>query len=493
MNCKYCGAELVEGKPFCPDCGKEQKEEEIVAEIAEAAEETVTVTEEVAEPENQEIPVAADPEETAEEKVQQKPKANPGKIAAAVVAGVLVVAILVSLLLGGTGNAGNVTAPTEGVLEATEPVEIPYDGDPTSYMCKPSYTVSDEEAAAAGDVVVATMGDKVLTNGELQAYYWQEVYLFLQEYGSYAQYIGLDLSVPFDQQLSEAGEKPMSWQQFFLESAIYSWQNYQSMALEAEAVGYKLPADRQTEIDSLPADLESSAKSGGFANVDEMIKSNIGPGCSLDAYLNYVKVYYQGLSYYYDYVESLDPTDEEIEAFFDENVESYAAKGITKDTKYVDVRHVLLMPEGGETGADGYPVYTDEAWEACRIKAEEIYNNWQQGDLSEDSFAQLAKDHSEDGNASTGGLYENVYVGQMVENFENWCFDEARQVGDHGLVKTPFGYHIMFFSGSRAAWPVEAELDLIDDLAYNLIPAMMEKYPAVVDFSLVALSDLDIM
>ena len=490
MNCKYCGAELVEGKPFCPGCGKEQKDEEVVS--AEIAEEAVVLSEETAEIENQEIPVV-DEEIVAEETAPAKAKTAPGKIAAAVVAGVLVVAILVSLLLGGMGSTGNVAEPTDAALEATEPVEIPYNGDPTSYMCKPSYTVSDEEAAAAGDVVVATMGDKVLTNGELKAYYWQEVYLFLEEYGSYLQYIGLDLYTPFDQQLTDAGEQPMSWQQFFLESAIYSWQNYQSMALEAEAVGYKLPADRQAELDSLPTDLEASAQNGGFASVEEMITFNVGAGCSLEAYLKYVDVYYHGLSYYYDYVEALDPTDEEVEAFFAENEENFAASGITKDTKYVDVRHVLLMPEGGETGADGYPVYTDEAWEACRIKAEEIYNQWQQGDLSEESFAQLAKDYSEDGNASTGGLYENVYEGMMVQTYNDWCFDGARQVGDHGLVKTQFGYHIMFFSGSRTAWQSEAKAALIEELSYNLVPEMMEKYPAVIDFSLVALSDLDIM
>ena len=57
----------------------------------------------------------------------------------------------------------------------------------------------------------------------------------------------------------------------------------------------------------------------------------------------------------------------------------------------------------------------------------------------------MAKDHSEDGNASTGGLYSGVYMGQMVEAFQDWCFDESRQPGDHGIVETEFGYHIMYF------------------------------------------------
>ncbi len=193
------------------------------------------------------------------------------------------------------------------------------------------------------------------------------------------------------------------------------------------------------------------------------------------------------MSYYTDYCESLDPTDEEIDAFFAENEAYYAENNIVRDSKLVDVRHVLLQPEGGETGEDGYPAYTDEAWEACRVKAEEIYGKWQEGDKSEDSFAQLAMDNSVDGNASTGGLYENVYEGQMVPEFEAWCFDAARQIGDHGLVKTAYGYHIMFFCGSRS----RVETDLIDDMSYNVIPAAQEKHPATVDYSLIVLGEVD--
>ena len=155
------------------------------------------------------------------------------------------------------------------------------------------------------------------------------------------------------------------------------------------------------------------------------------------------------------------------------------------------MRHVLLQPEGGETSEDGYPVFTDEAWETCRQKAEKIYTQWQAGDKSEESFAQLAMDYSEDSNASTGGLYEAVTVGQMVKDFENWCFDEVRQIGDHGLVKTQFGYHIMFFCGVEDAWFAQAKADMVDDLAMDMIPAMMEKHPATVDYSQMVLGEVN--
>ena len=60
----------------------------------------------------------------------------------------------------------------------------------------------------------------------------------------------------------------------------------------------------------------------------------------------------------------------------------------------------------------------------------------------------MAEEHSEDpGSASNGGLYENVHKGQMVAEFNDWCFDPARAVGDYEVVKTDYGYHLIYFSG----------------------------------------------
>ena len=37
----------------------------------------------------------------------------------------------------------------------------------------------------------------------------------------------------------------------------------------------------------------------------------------------------------------------------------------------------------------------------------------------------------------------------MVKPFENWIYDSSRQVGDTGIVKTNYGYHIMYFVGRQ--------------------------------------------
>jgi|GEM_PF-179602 len=428
-------------------------------------------------------------EETPAEKAAAPAKANTKKITVAVIALVLLAAVLIGLIAGSMGGK-SAAEPTVPATEAAEPVVIPADGDPASPQCKASYTVSDEEAIAAADVVVATMGDKTLTNGELQAFYWQELYMFLNEYGYYASSLGLDLTQPLDKQAMMASEPVISWQQFFLDGAVSTWKTYQALGLEAEENGYQMPADIQAEYDKISAEMEAGATSGGFESTDAMIRENVGAACTLDSYLKYVWTDYYGRSYYYDFCDNLNPSDAEVEAFFAENEAYFEESGITKDAKFVNVRHVLLQPAYSEIGDDGYPVFTDEAWEACRAEVDEIYNKWQEGDKSEESFAQLAMDNSVDGSAANGGLYEDVYVGQMVQEFEDWCFDESRRPGDHGLVKTQYGYHIMFFSAHRS-WFDIAKDGLIDDLAYDKIPDTMDKYPADVDFSLVALGQLN--
>ena len=114
----------------------------------------------------------------------------------------------------------------------------------------------------------------------------------------------------------------------------------------------------------------------------------------------------------------------------------------------VNVRHILAAFEGGTTDPNtGLTTYTDEEKAASKSAAEEIYNQWKNGEATEDSFAALANEKSDDGDGTTGGLYENIYPNQMVAPFEDWCFDETRKAGDTGIVETTYGYHIMYFSG----------------------------------------------
>jgi hypothetical protein len=150
-----------------------------------------------------------------------------------------------------------------------------------------------------------------------------------------------------------------------------------------------------------------------------------------------------------------------------------------------DVRHILIQFEGGKyNSTTGQTTFTDAEKKAALEKAEKIYNEWVKSGATEEAFKDLVEEHSSDtGSVKDGGLYENVYPGQMVEKFEDFCYDENRKAGDHGIVESTYGYHIMFFVGDSDVtyrdFMIKAELradeleewldDLVEKLNYELV------------------------
>ncbi len=124
--------------------------------------------------------------------------------------------------------------------------------------------------------------------------------------------------------------------------------------------------------------------------------------------------------------------------------------GNRNDNNYAlpNVRHLLVAYQGGTIDPNtNSTVYSSEEKLAAEVQAQELLNQWKSGDMTEDSFAALANEHSDDGDGTTGGLYTEIYPGQMVTAFNDWCFDESRKSGDTGTVVTPYGCHIMYYSG----------------------------------------------
>lgn len=124
----------------------------------------------------------------------------------------------------------------------------------------------------------------------------------------------------------------------------------------------------------------------------------------------------------------------------------------SEDQKYseISVRHILVKTED----ADEDGTYSEEELAAAKEKAEALLAEWEAGDKTEESFAAMAEEHSEDeGSKTNGGLYENVYKGAMVQEFNDFCFAEDRAAGDTGIVHGNNGgydgYHVMYFVGDN--------------------------------------------
>ena len=114
-------------------------------------------------------------------------------------------------------------------------------------------------------------------------------------------------------------------------------------------------------------------------------------------------------------------TDEEVKAQFEANKE---------DMTVASVRHILVS----FTDSEGNERTEEEALK----RANEIKSRLDKGE----DMAELAKEFSDDGNASTGGLYEDVEVGNWVTEFKEAALTlPLNEISEP--VKTSYGYHVM--------------------------------------------------
>lgn len=463
MNCKFCNAELEEGITLCPACGKENMDDAADVTVEEIVEAESVETEEIAE-EAAEAEVTVEAEETAEETAEPKKKTPKWLVALAIVGTIAIAAVLCVAVIFGVKSS----APAEG-----------------------SYTVSDSKAEKARDTVIATVGDVELTNSALQVYYWQAANEYYNNYGAYIDPSILDFTKPLDTQFYDE-EAGVTWQKFFLDSAISSWGRYAALYMKAQESGFQLSEEMQTYVESLPDQIAQMATSYDYASVEEMLAADMGAACDEAGYMEYLHTNIYASQYMDSIYESLIPEMDAIEAYYTEHEADLKAQGITKDSGVtVDVRHILLCPEGGTTDENGNTTYSEAEWELCRVKAQDLLDKWAAESGTEEGFAQFAMENTEDpGSMSTGGLYTDVYMGQMVEPFEAWCFDASRQYGDTGLVQTTYGYHIMYFVGSNEIWVSNVSDAVIYERSMALVDEAVAKWPATVHDNKIVLSDM---
>ncbi|MBQ8927775.1 MAG: peptidylprolyl isomerase [Oscillospiraceae bacterium] len=150
------------------------------------------------------------------------------------------------------------------------------------------------------------------------------------------------------------------------------------------------------------------------------------------------------------------------------------AEPARNDQATVNVRHILFMNGDDDMG-----------------DAESALAEWEAGDRTEDSFAALAEQYSQDpGSSSNGGLYENVTPGQMVQTFNDWCFDPSRQPGDTGIVETEYGVHVMYFvSTGDPQWKNSARAELKNTRLNDWFEEQKSLYPVTIDSEAIAAID----
>lgn len=152
-------------------------------------------------------------------------------------------------------------------------------------------------------------------------------------------------------------------------------------------------------------------------------------------------------------------------------------------TKYRDeyatrsFAHILL-------GVGNYGSYEKDA--DAKEKADAVLAEFKAGENTQKAFEALAEKYNDD----SGVVYENVSHDQMVSEVEDWLFDDARKDGDVDIVKTQYGYHVMFYIGEgKVAWELQADELLIKETYDEMYKEFTKAHSVKVDSA--ALSQID--
>lgn len=151
------------------------------------------------------------------------------------------------------------------------------------------------------------------------------------------------------------------------------------------------------------------------------------------------------------------------------------------DVKTISVRHILIAPESEEETDENSQKSAKECtpaeWKKAYNKAKDVLAEYKKGEKTAEAFGALAKEYTSDSNGDKGGLYENVTPNQMVPSFNAWCFDSARKAGDVAIVKSEFGYHVMFFEGTgdQKVWEYTAQQALASEDGNKTLEEIEEK------------------
>ena len=449
MNCKHCQAPLEDGNWICPSCGWDNTPEEEDSDPVLPEENTV-----------QEDSLSPDESPTDSPEELPAPESKPvnQKKLALVIGGIVLLLALVAVAVWALTRqdrqaespaSESTTAPSE-TLSPEETVE------PTGVLSREAYAYEGEDITPELSKVVSTMDDATLTNGLLQILYWRSYYDFLNTYSSYLSYMGLNTTQPLSEQTCSLTGTSMTWEQYFLENALMTWAQHQALYNEAKANGYTLSEEAQTQLDTSAEQLATSAQQYGFDSVQAMLEADFGAGVTEETYQAYLELYLTSMDYYFTQMDAMAPSEEEVEAYYQENEESFTQQGIEQDDTpaTISVRHILIQPEGDMEGTD---------------------------------------DSGNAGSVSNGGLYEDVTPGQMVDAFNDWCFDPARKPGDTGLVETSFGCHIMYFvsASEETYWYYAARSSLGQERSTQYLQDCLDRHPYETDFDAIVLTQVE--
>ena len=429
--CQYCGADLTQGHycgrcgavmqeemNFCPKCGQRTHGEEDVVVLAPEVEPAPVFSSSIVEEKDERVPVAVidTPEESCTPPEQPQEKKKKSRLP-------LILLGIAMILVGGFfaingGKKG--TSPAE-VAKNVLYLEV-YDRDDVCIGSGSGFLINDEVTLVTNYHVIDGAYRMIAMTAD----------------GEHS--VAVDTLLAYDETVDLAilkcNEKPG------VSPLVLSNSDKVEKGDKIYAVGYPLGISNTISdgivssryIDEYGVDMiqitapVSGGSSGGALLNEAGCVIGVVSACYTDGQNMNLAI---PISYVVDLQRDKTDAEQSVKEFY-----SAQHPYIEFDEYYAGVRVISIMPE----------IYDSTAsWEKAKLFAETIYNEWLLGEATEDTIIEIFDDYGE---AQGGGKLYAILPGEFVQEINDWCFDRTRQRGDTAIIKNPYGYSIVYFSGA---------------------------------------------
>ncbi|MBR1854852.1 MAG: peptidyl-prolyl cis-trans isomerase [Lachnospiraceae bacterium] len=350
---------------------------------------------------------------------------------------------------------------------------------------------------------------------EFDYYYSNTVNSYLNSYGAYLSYFGLDVNADF---ATQAYTDTLTWKDYFEQMTVDSLKTYKGIQADASAASFVY--DTTSGVEDFKSSLKENAKEAGVST-GEYLKQRFGEYATMGGITKYMAEGIYISAYVDEKIKEFQPTDEEIQDYYDQNKANYDSVDYYFETFYAEISGEDATEEQIETAmnqasADANAaldsitqtgnlmvnedksavssLYADWLFDEDRSEGDktviedtdgkayhvlsfvkrylnedptvnayvlitednngqEILDEWNAGEATVERFQELVKKYDTTG--ATDGYYENIVPSNMEAEVEEWLSNSARQAGDVGLIvpENSDASYVMYYVGlGEASW-----------------------------------------
>ncbi len=297
------------------------------------------------------------------------------------------------------------------------------------------YTSAYRKGEIQRDTVVLQTENYTVDAAMMSYFFYTQYNTFVNNYSSYLSSLGLDTSISLRRQ-DCTFEEGSSWFDYFADSAGSQVKEYLYLAENALANSMELDDDDQSEIQKTIDNYYAYAEESGLEDA-EFISAVFGTGVNESDVRKCLELSVLAEKYLQEYQDSLEYTDEELEEYYQENVNTY---------RYVDYYSYAISASDTEDSTT-YAAAESKAEELAAVNSVDAFRAWIEEDVR--SSSSITEDYTEeDLESDVASKLESAESTQVTytedDEVSEWLFNEAA-VGDTYTADDGSGTYTVYY------------------------------------------------